>query len=202
MLQYRAVYPATLELLKQLMRLPSLRDYYLVGGTALALHLGHRISVDLDLFSLHVLDRELILKEIQEIAEIESVHPEILTLTVQGVKVDILQYPYPMISSPLEEDGIRLLAVEDIIPMKLSAIANRGAKKDFFDIAVLLESYPLPEMLSLFQQKFPKISTFHVVKSLTYFDDAEEEADPIMLIQVSWDQVKGRIERAVEKLML
>jgi predicted nucleotidyltransferase component of viral defense system len=210
MLQYTAVVPSTLELLKLLMKQKCLSDFNLVGGTALALQLGHRISVDLDFFSLHDFDGDVILFELQKIFNLNVTMNKAnqLMLNVEYppksdlvVKLDILKYPYPLISSIINFDDIRLLAIEDIIPMKLSAIANRGAKKDFYDIYFLLKPFSLKEMLSLFSQKFPNISHFHLLKSLVYFDDADEDANPKLLIQISWGQVKTTIEKEVMKVL-
>jgi predicted nucleotidyltransferase component of viral defense system len=192
------------------MKQKCLSDFNLVGGTALALQLGHRISVDLDFFSLHDFDGDVILFELQKIFNLNVTMNKAnqLMLNVEYppksdlvVKLDILKYPYPLISSIINFDDIRLLAIEDIIPMKLSAIANRGAKKDFYDIYFLLKQFSLKEMLSLFSQKFPNISHFHLLKSLVYFDDADEDANPKLLIQISWGQVKTTIEKEVMKVL-
>ena len=115
------------------------------------------------------------------------------------VKVDIIKYPYSLIKQPITIDGIRLLTKEDIIPMKLSAIGNRGSKKDFYDIYFLLQEYNLEEMFIMFEQKFPNVNYFHIIKSLTYFDDADTELNPKMLIKTSWEQVKNEIKKQVKK---
>jgi predicted nucleotidyltransferase component of viral defense system len=187
-----------------------LSDFNLVGGTALALQLGHRISVDLDFFSLHDFDGDVILFELQKIFNLDVTMNKAnqLMLNVEYppksdsfVKLDILKYPYPLISSIINFDDIRLLAMEDIIPMKLSAIANRGAKKDLYDIYFSLKQFSLKEMLNLFSQKFPNISHFHLLKSLIYFDDADEDANPKLLSRISWGQIKTTIEKEVMKVL-
>ncbi len=200
MLQYRAVYPATLELLKLLMQYESLKETFLVGGTALALQLGHRISVDIDLFSETDFDTNTILTELRNDLELKVIMQKeknslIINARKKGsnkefVKVDFVKYAYPLLEKLKYEDGIRLLSVKDIIPMKLSAIANRGAKKDFFDIFELMKLYSLPNMLELFSRKYPDISHFHILKSLTYFEDAENEFNPITLNDTDWNTVK------------
>ena len=211
MLQYRSVYPTTLELLKEFSANSLLNDFFLVGGTALALHLGHRISVDLDFFTLGAFEAEPILEEIRKTKKIQVLlqkennsiilnveHPE---NSGQFVKVDCLRYAYPLIKKVQQIDGIRLLAVEDIIPMKLSAVTNRGAKKDFFDLYELLKRYSLKEMLKLFSIKFPDIDHFHVIKSLTYFEDADDDFDPISLNDTDWDQVKQTMYSTVNSYL-
>ncbi len=211
MLQYRAVYPETLELLKILMKYDSLRQTFLVGGTALALQLGHRISVDIDLFSETDFDTNEILSELRQDLELQVImQKEKNSLIINAkkkntnnefVKVDFVKYAYPLLKELNNEDGIRLLSVEDIIPMKLSAIANRGAKKDFFDIYELMKTYSLSDMFELFSKKYPDTAHFHILKSLTYFDDAEEDFDPITLLDTDWKIVKQTIENKVNKFV-
>jgi predicted nucleotidyltransferase component of viral defense system len=106
-----------------------------------------------------------------------------------------------LINSVIETEGIRLLSIEDIVPMKLSAIANRGAKRDFYDIFFLLNHLSIKEMLSLFSRKFSQTNHFYLLKSLTYFDDAEEEANPKVFAKISWEQVKTKIEETVNELI-
>jgi predicted nucleotidyltransferase component of viral defense system len=97
-------------------------------------------------------------------------------------------------------DGIRLVSKKDIAAMKLNAIAGRGSKKDFIDVYQLLKDFSLVEMLAFYSQKYPNGSEFMVLKSLLYFDDAEIEPDPIMLIPISWNQVKERIINEVKAI--
>lgn len=211
MLQYSAVHSETLGLLKILQQRKNLQGFFLVGGTALALHLGHRISVDLDLFSNSDFETENILQELR--GELECVvitQKEKNSMSINArkkpggnelVKVDFVKYPYLLINNVMEIDGLRLLSVEDIVAMKLSAIANRGAKKDFFDIFELLKKYSLTEMFQFFSKKFPDTEHFQILKSLTYFDDAETEFDPVSLNGTSWDEVKSGIEKWVNGLL-
>ncbi len=211
MLQHRTVYPTTLELLKKLMQYDSLRKTFLVGGTALALQLGHRISVDIDLFSEIDFETNDILTELRKDMELQVIMQKeknslILNARLKNtnnefVKIDFVKYAYPLLKELKHEAGIRLLSVEDIIPMKLSAIANRGAKKDFFDIYELMKTFSLSDMFILFSKKYPDIAHFHIVKSLTYFEDAEMEFDPIMLNETDWETVKQTIEDNVNKFV-
>ncbi len=90
--------------------------------------------------------------------------------------------------------------MEDLIPMKLSAITNRGSKKDFYDLFFLLKEYELAEMLNMFTRKFPETNIFQVLKSLTYFEDAEGEPDPVTFEASSWNQVKQQIITSVKEL--
>jgi predicted nucleotidyltransferase component of viral defense system len=112
--------------------------------------------------------------------------------------LDFLKYPYPFVQNYQEIDGVRLVSIENIGTMKLSAVARRGAKKDFFDLYFLLERYSLAQLLAQFEETLPHVDTFHIVKSLTYFEDADKEINPDMLIKVSWEQVKKAITKEVE----
>lgn len=100
----------------------------------------------------------------------------------------------------VEVDGLRLAGSDDIATMKLQAITGRGSRKDFVDLAFLLERYRLAEMLGLYRQKYPDGSEYLVLRSLTYFDDAEEEPMPRMLVELGWEEVKKRIKEAVREV--
>jgi len=185
-----------------------LYDFNLVGGTALALQIGHRISIDLDLFA----NIEFNPSEIKEKLEskysllnvIENKAGLILNIEYPEnsnnyIKVDIIKYLYKLLKPPIQFDGIRLLTKEDIIPMKLAAIANRGSKKDFFDIYFLFQEYSLKEMITLFEKKFSNYNNFYVIKSIAYFDDAENDINPKLLKECSWDEVKNFIRLKVQE---
>lgn len=202
MLQYRAVPPKTLELLKKLMGLPELRDFFLVGGTALALQIGHRISLDIDLFTQTDFNTQPLLLTLKQTFSISYLTEDVNTLNLNitfpersdnATKVDLIKYPYPLINPILTIDNIRLLSIEDIIPMKLSAVAGRGSKKDFYDIFYLLKKYSFEDMFLLFERKFKSLNSFHILKSLTYFDDAEAEPNPQTIENSDWQEIKNTI---------
>jgi predicted nucleotidyltransferase component of viral defense system len=113
------------------------------------------------------------------------------------LKLDFVKYRYQPIRPVQVIDGIRMLHLEDIAAMKLSAVTNRGAKKDFFDVFFLLKHYDLATMLSFFSKKYPQQELFFVLKSLTYFEDADSDIDPDMLIATEWETVKTRIAAEV-----
>jgi hypothetical protein len=204
MLQYHTVYPSTLDTLKQIMLMPPLAAYNLVGGTALALQLGHRISIDLDLFvsdgTFDKIDIENCLLELGEVRQTFS-NPVLYQAYLGDLKLDFVKYRYQPIRLVQVIDGIRMLHLEDIAAMKLSAVTNRGAKKDFFDIFFLLEHYDLATMLSFFSEKYPQQELFFVLKSLTYFEDADSDIDPDMLIATEWETVKTRIAAEVNSYL-
>lgn len=199
MLQYQTIYPATLQLLKDLQSLDLLKECRLVGGTALALQLGHRRSVDLCFFGtvpqtpdeLQDLLREN--HDVTIVKESKNIH----IYLIDGVKVDIVNYKYDWIDTPVEEDGIRLADVKDIAAMKVAAIIGRGTKKDFIDLYFLLRQFSLKELLELYLQKYPDGSLFIALKSLSYFEDAEADPMPVMFEHIEWTDVKSFIRETI-----
>ena len=140
MLHLETVEYSTLELLRKLQSLPILRDTRLVGGTALALQLGHRKSVDLDFFGTITCEAEELISAIKTVASLivlkES--PHIHIYLVDGIKVDIVNYRYQWLDEPVVDQGIRMAGIKDIAAMKVTAVIGRGTKKDFIDISFLL----------------------------------------------------------------
>ena len=196
------VQPATFLLLNKLMKIPELSAFLLVGGTNLSLRYEHRISVDLDLFTNKPFDREDvyqgILTALPQTILLDQ-RKQTIWLTIDGVKVDIILHQYPYIKGVEEINGIRFLAVEDIIPMKLEAMATRGAKKDFWDIAELINHFTLAQMLNFYQQKYPNSDPGHVLLAMTYFVDADTETiDPQSINGVTWPQVKQKMKATVD----
>lgn len=199
MLQYQTIYPATLQLLKDLQSLELLKECRLVGGTALALQLGHRRSVDLDFFgTIPETSDEIqdILREHHEVSIVKE-SKNIHIYLIDGVKVDIVNYKYDWIDTPVEEDGIRLADVKDIAAMKVAAIIGRGTKKDFIDLYFLLKQFSLKELLELYLQKYPDGSLFIALKSLSYFEDAEADPMPVMFEHIEWTDVKSFIRETI-----
>lgn len=199
MLHYETIIPETHSLLEKLSALPVLEDARLVGGTALALQLGHRTSVDLDFFGRINADSEELRDILREVGRVEvaSVSKNINIFWINGVKVDMVNYPYPWLDLPIVEDGVRLASLNDIAAMKVSAIVNRGTKKDFIDLYTLLQHFALDEILDMYSRKYSDGSLFIVMKSLTYFDDAETDPMPNVLNDTAWDTVKDFLRRVV-----
>ncbi|QMW03806.1 nucleotidyl transferase AbiEii/AbiGii toxin family protein [Spirosoma foliorum] len=186
------------------MRQPFLKSFALAGGTNLALHFGHRLSVDLDLFTDQSFSEQDVFKELlvdfpTTIKTDEAKNT--LSLFIEGIKVDLLAHRYPLLSSFTQEAGVRFWSIEDIIAMKLGAVSGRGAKKDFWDIAKLLDHYSLSQMLQFFAAKYANSDPGYVVRSLTYFEDAELQIDPIALNGITWPEVKDCVLRAVKELV-
>ncbi len=204
MLQTRTVESGTLELLKKLQSLPIIKDFYLVGGTSIALQLGHRFSIDLDLFSVNDFNPYDIISILQKDFDLQIIveEPKILITEINGIKVDFVKMSYPILYPVIIEEGVRMLNIRDICAMKLKVITQRGNKKDFFDLYYLIEYISIKEMLVIFKQKFNMNEIFHVVKSLTYFDDAEINPEPIIFDEkINWKIVKMKIVNEVNKII-
>ena len=195
MLHYETIDSETLELLKRIQDIPAFANLRLVGGTSLALQIGHRKSIDLDLFGKIEQDEFNIAEILNKTWKVTVLKKSenINIYSINGIKVDIVNYPYAWLKDILFEDSIKLAGVEDIAAMKLAAITNRGSKKDFIDIYFLLKQYNMEELFDFYKHKYSDGSTFLVVKSLLYFDDAEEEAMPDMCNPVKWEAVKKHI---------
>lgn len=201
MLYTRTVEPRTFELLKTLMSLDILKDFYLVGGTALALQKGHRFSIDLDLFTtkaFHVSELNHVLTNQFDNFVLTNESGQMMFALINNVKVDFVKMGYPTLFIPTIEDGIRMLDIRDIAPMKLKAIVQRGSKKDFFDLFYILQELKLIEVLDLYKKKFNQNEIFHVIKSLSYFEDAENDFDPILFdTNLTWDDIKEKIKTEI-----
>ena len=195
MLHYKTIDTKTLELLKKLQSIPIFTDLRLVGGTSLALQLGHRKSIDLDLFGKLDADLFAVSESLNNLGTVSILKKSenINIYLIDGIKVDIVNYPYPWLMDVAVEDSLQLADIRDIAAMKLSAITNRGTKKDFIDIFFLLKEFSLSEMLDFYSRKYRDGTEFLVLKSLSYFDDAEEEEMPMMFSSLDWPAVKKHI---------
>ena len=203
MLFLNTVKSETYELLKKLMQIPELSEFVLVGGTNLSLKFGHRISIDLDLFTDKPFDLDEvftgIIESLPQSIKLDQ-RKQTIWLNIDGVKVDMILHQYPYLR-PIEIiDKIRFMSVEDIIPMKLEAMATRGVKKDFWDINELLNHYSLSQMIEFYQAKYPNSDVGHVLLSMTYFVDAEYQKDnPEDLKGTTWEEVKTNMRKIIEQ---
>ncbi len=171
-------------------------DFYLAGGTALALLEGHRISEDLDIFSPSFDDPETVQRMLGDVhpdAVTTLMSPRTLYLQIKGTIVSFFGYSYPLVAPLLQPDDsvLPFASREDIAAMKLAAITSRGSRKDFIDLWLLITRYwPLADCLELFRKKFVTRDIGHVVRSLTYFDDADEEPPLRMVVDIEWNSVR------------
>jgi len=203
---HRTVIPASTETTLRGLRDAHLLDrFYLAGGTGLALQFGHRLSLDLDFFSPEHFDENSLLQLIQNLDRFALVAkaPYTLHSTVQETKVSFLGYAYPVLFPANLFLDVPVADPHDIACMKLSAIASRGTKRDFVDLYMCVVRYGLTEILRLFDQKYAQTnySRIHLLKSLTYFADAEKDPMPHMLVRLDWEEVKQFFLREVPRLL-
>jgi len=179
---------------------------YLAGGTGCALQLGHRMSQDLDFFTPEIIDPFDIQNALRPRGEAIADTTDSGTWVGRfaGVKTGFFHYPYPMICAFQTFLGVQIASLEDIGCMKIEAIAGSGKKRDFVDLYFILKNFgfDLEELVGLFRRKYggEHRNMIHVLKSLVYFDDAETDPDPRMLVEFSWLEAKRFISGAVKKI--
>jgi len=202
MLREETVEPGTLELLKKITSKTALNHFRLVGGTALSLLYGHRKSIDLDFFTPQNLEKETLYQTLSDsffpVTSLENKSKAILQCYIQGVKVDFVSLKDQFIHPPVVINNIPFAHIEDLGALKLNAVKGRGAKKDFWDVEKLLQKFSLDDLLIFYQKRYPYDDTFAIMRSIVYFDDADQEADPEVLETISWDEVKNNIKKAFE----
>jgi hypothetical protein len=189
--------------LRRLAPVATARGFYLAGGTALALQLGHRHSVDFDWFRQRPIRDPLQLA--RGIADagtrlsVDQTEPGTLHGDLSGVRVSFLEYRYPLLGPLLREKGLdlALASTDDIAAMKLAAVAQRGSRKDFVDVFALGERLQLEDMLGLYRRKYGVRDVGHVLVALSYFDDADRERMPTMRRPWKWPDIKAAIRRWV-----
>ena len=207
MLYIETVEPHTFSVLKQLIEIDELKDFSLVGGTALSLLYGHRVSVDLDLFSNKPFENSIVVAGLEKAFKSafvnRSTNPRFgIFGFVDTVKVDIIRHPHPLIRPEQTIDGIRMFSTEDIIAMKVQAILGRGKKKDFWDIAELLKHFLVADFVNFHKEKYTTQNLLITVpQAITYFADAEEGEDPVSLKEQSWEKVKEAISIKVREYL-
>jgi len=183
-----------------------LKNFYLAGGTGLALQLGHRISIDLDFFSIKKFNPELLAIQIKELGKfsIESKAEGTLHGILNGVKITFLYYPYPLLYPFKEFERVNVADYLDIACMKLNAISSRGSKKDFIDFYFICKKISLKKIFKLFEKKYKEVdfNMTHIFKSLCYFEQADKEPLPKMFDEVSWTNVKKFFRENVKDLKL
>ena len=203
MLHIKTVEPGTFSLLNELMEIPSLKPFSLVGGTALSLRYGHRSSEDLDLFYHEKFDQSEIVKDLESAFKQRFVYKQEHTTFgifcfIDEIKVDIVHYPYLPIA-PIEiEKGIRFYSSADIAAMKIQAILGRGKKKDFWDLYELLQHYSLQQLMDWHTKKYPnQMLAISIPNAITYFAEADESETPVSYKNQTWEQIKKGISKTV-----
>jgi len=187
--------------------LPVTEIFYLTGGTALALSYGHRKSDDLDFFSRDRFSAAALQTAVEQPFRLRSrVQSEgTLHCELNKVNVSFLYYPYPVLRRFLKYQGVAISHPLDIALTKITAIAQRGSRRDFIDLYwACHQGLTLPLLFKRFPEKYGKTnySTYHLLRSLVYFADAEKEPMPKLLLPISWLDVKQFFETEVRKLKL
>ncbi len=203
--------PEARELLKKLNKIVRAREFILAGGTGLALHLGHRSSVDLDFFTQKAFSVEKVFQEMRRL----NLNPKVLeesegslTVTVDGTKVSVFRYQYPFVEEMKEADGVPVAGVIDIASMKIIAISQRGAKRDFYDLYFVLQDVPFRKVAENMVKRFgtDRVNPVLIGKSLVYFSDADVDPEPRLLGKekppLKWDKVKKFFADNVQQMVL
>jgi len=182
---------------------PLLKDFYMVGGTALSLFIGHRISIDIDLFTEKDFDSSLLLQNLQNLYSITTAKSITNGLFgfINDVKIDLIAHKYPLCKPIHIEEGIRMVSLEDLGAMKLHAIVNNGTRlKDFIDVYYLLEHLPLQVLLSGYESKYPGANVQLAKTALNYHQDVDFSI-PIMVTHppLNWGKIKNRLSEAIRQ---
>lgn len=205
---WEALTPATQEAFRLLRRWESIQDFYLAGGSGLALHLGHRFSIDLDFFSqdkdaVDFAQRAVLRSLLDDpTLTITSDKDSTFTAAWRGVGISFFRLDsYPLVRPVFLVDGVPLASLEEIGAMKLAAIINRGTRKDMVDLYFILQNVSLDALFQVAAVKYARIRSFPVsaLRALSYFEDAEELPMPQMLNRTPWSKMKKFLEaQAIE----
>ncbi len=194
-------------LLERVGQFTTVRPFYLAGGSAIALHLGHRVSMDLDFFAPQdYYDAEPLIRDLQSVGQlvIRQQSPGTLNATLEETHISFFVYPYPLLAGLQELWGVRVAGVLDLALMKLAAIGQRGRKRDFVDLYQICHSgHALDDLLARMPEKYPRVTypSYHLLRALAYFGDAEPDPMPVMLVPFDWEAAKRFFEGEVRRLM-
>jgi len=204
MLHFKSVSPD----LKSLIETICLNDFFssfsLCGGTALALQIGHRVSVDADFISEFFFDKnEVAGKLLAEFPNAADIHIGEFGVfaKINDIKIDFLSWNIPFIRPVIKESGIRLLNVEEIIAMKMFAIMQRGEKKDYIDIVCMLEKYNLMQMCNFYLERHKNSDMGVLLRFLASYSDVENQPDPHMLVNFSWENCKAKLNESINAML-
>ncbi len=204
MLQKNSIQTNSLELLKKLQTDNELKEFHLADGTSLALQIGHRKSIDLDLFSQLCFDTNYLMEYLEQNFNFKTDYTAQNTLkgSIDNIKIDFISHKYLLVKPILKIENTRLYSIEDIAAMKLNAIAGNGTRsKDFIDIYFILKKYSVNEVLNFYKKKYKARNLLHVVKCLVYFDDISVQDWPEMILEkkLYLSKVKKNIENKVNE---
>lgn len=172
------------------------KDAYLAGGSALALHFGHRYSIDFDFFSRETFDPHLLSEQLKKLGEFQEVAAKGISLIgeLNKIKLSYFQYNYPLVEPTSSFLNVSIAHPHDIAAMKLVALMDRGTKRDFIDLYEMIKNgITLEMMLKIYDKKYVRLSEnlYSLITALQYFDDAKAEEMPKMIKAVHWDEVKN-----------
>jgi hypothetical protein len=200
----KTLFPDTLRAIKITATIPTVQRAYLAGETALALQLGHRMSVDLDFFTQEKFDENLVATELSQISSFKEDQRAWATVLgrIGKTRFSIFHYKYRILDPLLQFEGIKLVGKRDIATMKIHAISDRGVKRDFIDVYLLAREFTLAQMLDCYNEKYGSLDSksYQLIKGLSYFADAEDDEMPRMLIPVKWDEVKDFFQKETRRL--
>lgn len=183
-----------------------LKEFYLTGGTALSLYLGHRESEDLDFFNPNGFDPVKLQSQLEIIGDLTNVElaENTLNASIKGVKLQFLSYPYPLLEPTANWENIKLSSLIDIACTKLQTIGMRGSKKDFIDLCFILKKYSLEKLFEKLDKKYRRsnYNLPHILKSLVYFVNADGQPLPRMLQKTNWEEIKQQICKKVKKFKI
>ena len=183
-----------------------MKDAYLAGGTALALQIGHRISVDFDFFTQKQFESEIFVQQLSALPinfRLERLAWGTILGHLGETRFSLFYYNYPLLVNHVNFTGINIAGIKYLAAMKIAAISDRGTRRDFIDLYFILEKEKicsLEEALEFYGEKFKILhqNKMHILKSLMYFDEAEKVETPKMLKNVNWKEVKKYFEREVK----
>ena len=202
----KTLLPDTFRAIQLVSSVSEISKAYLAGGTALSLQIGHRISVDLDFFTLEIFNEAALSTKLTSVPGFTQDGTAKWTIwgKVGQTKFSMFYYKYPLLKKTLPFEGIQLANLPDIAAMKIHAIEDRGTRRDFVDIYFLSKKYTLEEMLVFYQKKYSALEDhlYSILRALDYFEDAEQESQmPKMLLEINWEEIKEYFRKETHRLI-
>ncbi len=194
-------------LFNRLGRDPFIQVFYLAGGSAVALQLGHRVSVDLDLFTPDAYDPVALMSRLERLGQVAVQQQGEGTWVglLEGTRISFFHYAYPLLTPLATYRGLRIASLLDIALMKITAISQRGRRRDFVDLYFICRKLDLKldDLLKRIPEKYASLSypSYHLLRSLAYFDDAERDPPLRMLARYNWNRIKSFFQEQVRELM-
>lgn len=201
----KTILPDTLRAIQLVANIPEIKNAYLAGGTALALQIGHRVSVDLDFFTKEEFSETELSAKLVTLPKFVQEGTEKWTVwgKISQTRFSMFYYEYPLLEQTKIFEGIQLASLADIAAMKIHAIDRRGTRRDFIDVYFLSKQYTLAKMLDFYQRKYTvgEDHLYSIFRSLDYFEDAEQENQmPNMILEADWEKVKEYFRNEIRRL--